>query len=104
MAENTLKIVITYKEGKAMVGVSKPECDPKLNLLEGTLPEVLMQVPEKVDQAEAEWAENPKYPKCETDLTPPAPKTPAKSTASTGTGKKEQVKGAKEAAEKPRLF
>jgi len=104
MADNTLKIVVTYKEGKATVGISKPDCDPKLSMVTGILGEVLMQVPELVDQAEAAWAENPRYPKCETDLTPPAAKTTLKDKVQGATGKKDQVKGAKERAEAPRMF
>ena len=67
-----LKIVITVKETKALVGIQAPECDPMLWLVEGELPTILGGIPGLVEQAREKWAANPRYPKCETNLEPPA--------------------------------
>jgi len=98
---DALKIIITYKEGKGTVGISKPDCDPKLSLEEGSLEEIASRVPELVKQSEAQWAENPKYPKCEIDLTPPKP---AKSTASTSSQSASSKPKKAENANQPTLF
>lgn len=98
MEGEQLKIIVTYKENKGSIGVSKPECDPVLELVAGDLEEVVSRILGIVEQARAKWEEAPKYPKCETDLAPAAPvKTGAQQSAP-------KVKGAKEEAQRPKLF
>lgn len=76
-----MKIVINLKGKTAMVGISKPACDPLFSKVDGGLTAVLKTLPKLVKQASKAWETNPKRPKCETDLTPPRPAR----TASTAT-------------------
>ena len=68
-----VKIVISLKEQAASIGVQKPDCDPVFSRVEGDLPAVLESVPGLVEEAQRSWDSNPRNPKCETPLTPPAP-------------------------------
>lgn len=81
-----LKIVITTKENRALVGIQSPDSDPQIHTLEGDLQQALEAVPGFVEEAKQKWAENPRYPKCKTNLNPPAP-APSASRSSTQTGK-----------------
>ncbi|GAI26461.1 unnamed protein product, partial [marine sediment metagenome] len=81
-----LKVVINLKGERGLIGVQSPDCDPKIHTFEGDLTHALESVPGLVEAAKQSWAENPKYPKCETDLTPPAP-APSASRSGTQTGK-----------------
>lgn len=66
-----VKIVIILKEGTALVGFQKPDCDPIFSKVEGELPAVLERIPGLVEEAQRSWDSNPRYPKCETELKPP---------------------------------
>ena len=79
-----LKVVITQKNNRTMVGIQAPDCDPVLTLVEGDLSAALQQIPALVDQANQQWDANPRYP--ETDIPEPAPAAPTPST-STRAGK-----------------
>lgn len=68
-----VKIVISLKGQTASIGVQKPDCDPVFSRVEGDLPAILQGIPGLMEQAEANWDSNPRYPKCETQLTPPSP-------------------------------
>ncbi len=68
-----LKVVIVLKEGRVLVGVQTPDCDPVLSSFEGDLSAALQQVPALVDQANQQWDSNPRYPKA--DLPEEAPVT-----------------------------
>ena len=81
MNGDEVKIVVVQKGERALVGIQKPDCDPVIATIEGDLPEVLATVPRLVDEARARWETSPKYPKCETNLTPPAPTPAARSVA-----------------------
>jgi len=70
-----VKIVITLKGHGASIGIQKPDCDPVLSRVEGDLPAVLEAIPRLVEEAKQKWQSNPRYPECETDLTPPSPPT-----------------------------
>lgn len=72
-----LKIVISFKENAASIGLQKPDCDPIFSKIEGSVPVVLKAIPKLVADAQASWEANPKYKKCETDLKPPTPPAPA---------------------------
>ena len=75
-----VKIVITLKGHTASIGVRKPDCDPFFSRVEGDLPAVLESVPGLVEEAERSWDSNPRYPKCETSLTPQPPPTTSAAT------------------------
>ncbi|MBA7599111.1 hypothetical protein ES703_06138 [subsurface metagenome] len=72
-----IKVVIILKGERGSIGVMAKECDPALEIFEGGLQAALDRVPALVEEADARWAENPRYPKCESELPsqkqPPAP-------------------------------
>jgi len=68
-----LKVVITLKGDRAIVGVQAPDCDPIFTPLEGGLPAALSQIPALVKSANAKWDANPKNPKAKMPEPPPAP-------------------------------
>ena len=68
-----LKVVIVLKEGRALVGVQSPDCDPVMSSFEGDLSAALQQVPALVDQANQQWDTNPRYPKANLPEEAPAP-------------------------------
>jgi len=70
-----VKIVINLKGQTASIGVQKPDCDPAFSRVEGDLPAVLETIPRLVEEAQRNWQSNPRYPECETTLTPPSPPT-----------------------------
>jgi hypothetical protein len=73
-----MKIVINLDENNAWVGIQKPDCDPVFSMVEsGRLSAVLKVIPDLVKSAEVAWESAKQYPKCETDLKPPAPPAPA---------------------------
>lgn len=67
---NEVKIVINLKDGRdsALIGISKPTCDPIFATAIGGWGSVVTRLQELLDEAEAKWAENPRNPKCETPL------------------------------------
>ncbi len=81
-----VKIVITLKGQMASIGVQKPDCDPVFSKVEGDLAAVLKSVPRLVEEAQKSWESNSRYPKCETELTPP----PAQSSSTRQAKPKEQ--------------
>jgi len=68
-----LKIVITLKGDRAIVGIQSPDCDPIFTPLGGGLPAALSQIPALVESANAKWDANPKNPKAKMPEPPPAP-------------------------------
>ncbi len=75
-----LKLVITIKDGKAMLGAQAPECDPFYTTFKGNLAAALKQTPQFVKDAMKKWAESPRYPDAVLPEPPPPPPTPARST------------------------
>lgn len=71
---NELKIVIILNEGKVMLGVQSPDCDPIYTTFEGTLPAALKKIPKFVAEAREKWSAAPLNP--EANLPKPEP-TPA---------------------------
>ena len=67
-----LKVVLTVKGTRAIVGIQSPDCDPIFTTVEGDLAAVLSQVPALVEAANAKWDANPRYPKAELPEPPPS--------------------------------
>jgi len=76
-----IKIVITHRDNKGLIGVRSPDCDPILRTFEGELAAGLGIVPGIVEEARQVWAENPQFPKCKTPL--PSQAKPAKTAGRT---------------------
>jgi hypothetical protein len=68
-----VKIVIILRGHSAAIGIQKPDCDPSFSRAEGDLAAILETIPRLVEEAEQKWQSSPRYPECETDLTPPPP-------------------------------
>ena len=68
-----LKVVVSIKGGRAVIGVQRPSSDPHIETFEdGDLGSLAQEVPAVTDRAKARWEESPKHPA----YTRPAP--PAK--------------------------
>ncbi len=74
------KVVITYKDGKAVVGVQSPGSDPYFVMVTGELQQVIEQVPVIVTAAQEKWKTRPKNPTI--TLPKPAPVKEAVAAAS----------------------
>lgn len=93
-----MKIVISLNSEKSSVGISKPDCDPVFNVVEGGLDAVIARLPELVHAAEEKFAAAPKNPP--SNLPAPLP-TPV-STGASRSSPKAEGKGADES--RPSLF
>jgi len=83
--EAELKIVITLKGNRALVGIQGSDTDPVLEPVEApTLEDALAAVPGVVERARARWAATPKNPAYQR---PPEP-VPAARPALASTGAK----------------
>ena len=73
-AETTdeLKVVLSIRGGRAIIGVQKPSADPHIETLEDLdLPALAQEVPGVVERARDRWEEAPKYPAYEKPAPPP---------------------------------
>ena len=83
-----LKIVVQLGQGRATMGVWKPDADPHLETVEWEkLEDVLEAIPNAVQQALESWEESPRRPKYV------KPKPPRKNQRSKGKPKDEDEKG-----------
>jgi len=80
-----IKIVITIKGDKGLVGIQSPNCDPVISIHKGDLQSLLGAVPAMVEEAKKRWGSNPRYPK--SDFKPEPPPSP-KSTEQPSTPQK----------------
>ncbi len=83
-----LKVVITSVEDgekrSAIVGVSRPDCDPVVTVVGGRLEEALPQVPALVTAALARWERAPKNPATAFKPPPSPPASQRRVAAPTG--------------------
>ena len=67
-----LKVVLTIRGGRAIIGVQQPSADSHIESFDGLdLLGLALQVPQVVERARARWEQAPKYPAYEKP-TPPA--------------------------------
>lgn len=66
-----MKIVIALNSEKSSVGISKPDCDPVFNTIDGGLDAVIARLPELVRAAEEKFTAAPRNPP--SNLPAPAP-------------------------------
>ncbi|MBI2830469.1 MAG: hypothetical protein HYX81_04845 [Chloroflexi bacterium] len=50
-----LKIIMTFRDGGALIGIQRPDCDPVLSKVEGTLSSILSAVPRLITAADQKW-------------------------------------------------
>jgi len=70
---NELKIVITLKDDRAIVGLQSTDCDPIFHTVEGGLPAVKKQLDKLISEAKAKWTTSPQNPKAKLPEPPPPP-------------------------------
>ena len=74
-----LKVVVSIKEGRAIIGVQRPSSDPHIETFDDRdLAELTLEVLPVIERARAKWEDEPKYPAHE------RPATPAKRRAQRG--------------------
>ena len=67
-----IKIVITHKDDRALVGISKTDFDPIFFIATGDLDSVVGQIPKFVQDTKEKWQSFQRYPKAATPPPPPA--------------------------------
>lgn len=92
-----MKIVIILNSERSSIGISKPDCDPVFNVVEGGLDAVIASLPELMRAAEEKFATEPKNPKSNLPAPPPAP-------VSSSTAARAPAKGKTADATKPSMF
>ena len=66
-----LKVVLSIRGGRAVIGVQRPSADPHIESFDGLdLSALAQEVPEVVERARARWEEAPKYPAYEKPAPP----------------------------------
>ena len=70
-ASEKLKVVVSIKGGKAIIGVQQPSSDPHIESFDGQdLPVLAQEVTAVVERARARWEESPKHPAYERPAPP----------------------------------
>ena len=69
-----LKVVVSIRGGRAVIGVQQPSSDPYIETFEDTdLPALAQEVPAVTERARARWEESPKHPAYERPAPPARP-------------------------------
>ena len=70
-ASEELKVVVSIKGGRAVIGVQQPSSDPHIETFEAhDLPALAQQVTAVTERARARWEETPKHPAYERPAPP----------------------------------
>ena len=71
-SSDDLKIVVSIKGGRAVIGVQKPSADPHIETFDDhDLTALAQEVPAVTERAKARWEETPKHPAYERPAPPP---------------------------------
>ena len=71
-ASEELKVVVSIKGGRAVIGVQQPSSDPHIETFEDhDLPALALEVTAVAERARARWEEAPKHPAYERPAPPP---------------------------------
>ena len=82
---NELKVVLSIKGGRAVIGVQQPSSDPHIETFEDhDLPALSQEVPAVIERARARWEESPKHPAYERPAPPAKQRTRRKGAAQGG--------------------
>ena len=72
---NELKVVVSIKGSRAIIGVQQPSSDPHIESLDDVNESALAQeVPAVIERARARWEESPKHPTYERPAPPARPR------------------------------
>ena len=102
-AEGDLKVVVSIKGGRAVIGVQQPSSDPHIESFEDPdLSGLAQEVPAVVERARAKWEDTPKHPA----HVKPAPPAKRRSRRQQGSAAQAPADGETEQAQPgaPRLF
>ena len=98
-----LKVVVSIKGGRAVIGVQQPSSDPYIETFEDLdLPALAQEVPAVTERARARWEEAPKHPAYERPA-PPAKRRTRRQGAAQG-GAQEATAEAETEQQTLRLF
>ena len=98
-----LKVVLSIKEGRAIIGVQRPSSDPHIESFDDTdLAGVTQEVPAVIERAKARWEHAPKNPAFERPA-PPARRQNRRGQGSAQTGAAD-AGTEQQQPEPPRLF
>lgn len=86
--EKEFKIVITHKNGSALIGVNRTGCDPLFFKQDGELGEVMHAIPKFVEESIIKWETDPLNPKADPPAPPPPQPVPHVATAIPTTARK----------------
>ena len=66
-----LKVVLSIRGGRAVIGVQRPSADPHIEVFDGLeLPDLAQEIPGVVERARARWEESPQHPAYEKPAPP----------------------------------
>lgn len=68
-----VKVIITFSQDRASVGIVQTDCDPVFFMKQGTQDEILDALPEYIAAAKEKWQTAQRYPKAQLPEPPPAP-------------------------------
>ncbi len=92
-ASEELKVVVSIKGGRAVIGVQQPSSDPHIETFEDhDLPALAQEIPALTERARARWEDNPKHPAYER----PAPPAKRRNRRQQGTAQDANAEGAAE--------
>ena len=73
--DDELKVVVSIKGGRAVIGVQKPSSDPHIETFDDAdLPTLAQEVIGVTERARARWEDSPKYPAYERPAPPARPR------------------------------
>ena len=104
-AANELKVVVSIKGGRAVIGVQQPSSDPHIETFEDhDLPALAQEVVAVRERARARWEEAPKHPAYERPAPPPKHRNNRRQQGAATNANAEGAAGHEEAQQTLRLF
>ena len=101
---NEMKVVVSIKGGRAVIGVQQPSSDPHIEPFDDhDLPALAQEVPAVVERARARWEESPKHPAYERPA-PPAKRRNNRRQQGTAQGTTTEAQEAETQQQTLRLF
>ncbi len=89
-SSDDLKVVVSIKGGRAVIGVQRPSADPHIETFDdGDLASLAQEVPAVTERARARWEETPKHPAYER----PAPPARRRNRRQQGTAEASNAEG-----------
>jgi len=104
-ASEELKVVVSIKGGRAVIGVQQPSSDPHIETFEDhDLPALAQEVTAVTERARARWEETPKHPAYERPAPPPKRRNNRRQQGAAQDGNAEGAAEQEQAQQTLRLF